>query len=150
MKKIMLFVAFATLLYACGGKEVNGPSALVMEVNSTGTTLSNIELGIPGVYGLLGLEWTYVKGEHQLLYRKAGYSSEYVFLAPKTNQIISFQLQETPVAGETVEATLVQNVNVKMGGKLEHVVLSVVKVDSKSLQLSNPEDPSQTAILYRK
>ena len=51
---------------------------------------------------------------------------------------------------EIVEATLVQNVNVKMCGKLEHVVLSVVKVDSKSLQLSNPEDPTQTAILYRK
>ena len=118
-----------------------------VHVTQTGKTLQ--EMAIPGVYGLLGLEWEYVKGQHQLLYRQTEAGSEFVLMDPSENKLISFSLQGESSVGGELSGSILQNVNASMRGKLEDVHLKVDRVNARSIQVSAADDPEHFAILYR-
>ena len=118
-----------------------------VHVTQAGKTLQ--EMAIPGVYGLLGLEWDYVKGQHQLLYRQTASGSEFVLMDPSENRLISFQLQGEFSVGGELSGSVLQNVDASMRGKLENVRMRVDRVNARSIQVSAADDPERFAILYR-
>ena len=122
-------------------------AGLSQKVHVTQKGKSSQEMGLPGVYGLMGLEWNYVKGQHQLLEVDTGYSNQYVFMNPANNKFVSITVYGYMMMGSTHSVNILQNVNPAVDGYIENVDLTVDKEENGVYWLSSNSNPAEKVIL---
>lgn len=106
------------------------------------------ELGIPGVYGILGLNWTYAKSAHQLLSRRHDESHLlYAFMDPVQNKFISLEVFGRMDKDNTVSVNILQNVSSSVPGQRTDYSLHVDKVEGGLVWLSSANQPTEQVIL---
>ena len=96
---------------------------------------------VPGFYGLLGLNWTYVPQKMQLLVREPKNSSEKVFLLfePATDRFIQIQYRADGAfaAGTPVVATILQNVDPSCPSAQRNVTFTVKSLSGPFIVLED-------------
>lgn len=104
----------------------------------------------PGVFGVKGLNWEYRDQQDQMLIRDKENSFYFALIEPETNKIfaVSFDINEDPKVGLSVNATILQNISSDEAGLIDSITLVVTKVEDAFVWL-RPSTASSEYIIVK-